>query len=121
MLGGAVGAPHVAGAGCLGSICCDLMFLSGVSTYELSLLSKELWVAGEGSDAIETVSSSRHGRGGDSNSLLGAMGARLGGWRRQRLHGQGSKDVGRAAVDGILVKGWLCVLVRWTRWGWHRR
>jgi len=121
MLGGAVGAPHVAGAGCLGSICCDLMFLSGVSTYELTLLGEQMWGVSERADTIETVSGSRHGRGGDSNSLLGAVGERLGGWQRQRLRGQGSKDVGRAAVDGILVKGWLCVLVRWTRWGWHRR
>ena len=104
MLGGAVGAPHVAGTGCLGSVCCDLMFLGGVSTYELSLLNKELWVAGDGSDAIESVASGRHGIGGDSNSLLGAMGAQLDAWRRQRLPGQGSKDmVGRAVVDGILV------------------
>jgi hypothetical protein len=121
MLGGAIGASHVAGAGCLGTICCGLMFLGGVSTYELSLLSKELWVAEEGSDAIETVSSGQHARRGDSNSLLGAVGAQLGGWRRQRLHGQGSKDEGRAAVDGVLVQSWLCVLVGWTRWGWHRR
>ena len=48
MLDEAVGAPHVAGVGRLGSVCCDLMFSSVVSTYELSLFSKELWVAGEG-------------------------------------------------------------------------
>jgi hypothetical protein len=121
MLGGAVGAPHVAGAGCLGSICGDLMFLSGVSTYELTLLGEQMWGVSERADTIETVSGSRHGRGGDSNSLLGAVGARLGSWRRQRLHGQGSRDVGRAVVDRILVQGWLSVLVRWTSWGWHRR
>jgi hypothetical protein len=97
------------------------MFLGGISTYELSLLGEQMCGVSERADTIETVSSSRHGRGGDSNSLLGAMGARLGGWRRQRLHGQGSKDVGRAAVDGILVQGWLCMLVGRDRWGWHRR
>jgi len=121
MLGGAVGAPHVAGVGCFGSICCDLMFLGGISTYELSLLGEQMCRVNERADTIETVSSSRHGRGGDSNSLLGAVGARLSGWRRQRLRGQGLKDVGRAAVNGILVQGWLCVLVGWARWGWHRR
>ena len=116
MLGGAVGAPHVAGVGCLGSICCDLMFLVGISTYELSLLGEQMWGVSERVDTIETVSSSRHGRGGDSNSLLGAVGARLGGGRRQHLRGQGLKDVvGRAAVDGILIQGRLCVLVGWAR------
>ena len=111
MLDGAVGASHVARVGCLGGVCCDLMFLSGVSTYKLSLFSKELWVAGEGSDAIEFMSSGRHSRWGDSNSLLGAVGARLGSWRgHHRLRGQGSDGVvGRAAGDGILVQGWLCL------------
>jgi hypothetical protein len=123
MLGRAVGALHVARAGCLGGICCDMMFLRGVSIYKLSVFSKELWVAGEGSDAIETVSSGRHGRGGNSDSLLGAVGARLGGWwGYHRLRGQGSEDVvGRAAVDGILVKDWLCMLMCWAGWGWHWR
>ena len=36
MLGGAVGAPHVAGVGCLGSVCCDLMFLGGIGTNKLA-------------------------------------------------------------------------------------
>ena len=121
MLDGTVGAPHVAGAGCLGSICCDLMFLGGIGTYELSLLGEQMCRVSERADAIETVTSSRHGRGGDSNSLLGAVGIRLGGWQRQRLRGRGSEDVGWAAVDGILVQGWLCVLVGCARWGWHRR
>ena len=77
MLGGAVGASYVAGVGCLGRVCCDLMFLGGIRTYELSFLSKELRVVGEGSDAIEAVPSGGHGRGSDSNSLLGAVRARL--------------------------------------------
>ena len=75
MLGGAVGAPHVAGVGYLGGVCCDLMFLSSVSTYKLSLFSKELWVAGERSDAIESIASGGHSRWGDSDSVLGAVGA----------------------------------------------
>ena len=40
MLGGAVGAPYVAGVGCLGSACCDLMLLGGIGTNELALLRK---------------------------------------------------------------------------------
>ena len=75
MLGGPVGAPHVAGVGYLGGICCDLMFLSSVSTDKLALFSKELWVAGKRSDAIESMSSGWHSRWGDSDSLLGAVGA----------------------------------------------
>ena len=51
------------------------MFLSSVSTDKLALFSKELWVAGERSDAIESVASGWHSRGGDSDSLVGAMGA----------------------------------------------
>ena len=57
MLGGAVGAPYVAGVGYLGGVCCDLMFLSSVSTDKLALFSEELWVAGERSDAIESIAS----------------------------------------------------------------
>jgi hypothetical protein len=56
MLGGAVVAPHVAGIERLGSVCCDLMLLSSVSTDKLSLLSKESGVVGEGSDARESAS-----------------------------------------------------------------
>jgi hypothetical protein len=75
MLGGVVGAPHVAGVRCLGSVGCDLMLLSSVGTDELSLLSKESGIVGEGSDAIESVASGRHGGWGVSHSLQGAMGA----------------------------------------------
>ena len=75
MLGGPVGALHVAGVEYLGGVCYDLMFLSSVSTDKLALFSKELWVAGERSDAIETMSSGWHSRWGDSDSLLGAVGA----------------------------------------------
>ena len=51
------------------------MFLSSVSTDKLALFSKELWVAGKRSDAIESMSSGWHSRWGDSDSLLGAVGA----------------------------------------------
>ena len=73
MLGGPVGAPHVAGVGYLGGVCCVLMFLSSVSTDKLALFSKELWVAGKRSDAIESMSSGWHSRWGDSDTLLGAV------------------------------------------------
>ena len=73
MLGGAVGAPHVSGVGCLGSACCDLMFLGGIGTNELALCRKELRVAGERSDAIETVARGGHSGWGNSYALRGAM------------------------------------------------
>ena len=69
MLGGAVGAPHIAGVGCLGSACCDLMFLSSISTNKLALFR---W---ERSDAIESITSGGHSSWGDSEFLLGAVGA----------------------------------------------
>ena len=49
------------------------MFLSSVSTDKLALFSKELWVAGERSGAIESMSNGWHSRWGDSNSLFGAV------------------------------------------------
>ena len=100
MLGGAVGAPHVAGVRCLGSVGCCLMFLSGVNTDELSFLSKESGSVREGAYAIESVAGGRHGVGGNSHSFHGAMGARLGTWQGQRLRGQGSIEVMGGAADG---------------------
>ena len=75
MLGGAVGAPYVAGVGCLGSACCDLMLLGGIGTNILALLRKQLRIAGERSDAIESVARGGHSGCGNSYALLGAMGA----------------------------------------------
>ena len=106
MLGGAVGAPHVAGVRCLGSVGCDLMLLGSVDTDELSLLSKESGIVRERSYTIESIAGGLHSGGGDGPSLRGAMGVRLGSWRGQRLRGQGSMDVvGRAADGGILIEG----------------
>ena len=74
MLGGAVGAPHVAGAGCLGSICCDLMILGGVSTYELSLLGEQMWRISEWADTLEAFACGWHVGGGYGDSFCGAVG-----------------------------------------------
>jgi hypothetical protein len=84
------------------------MSLSGVDAYELSLLSKEVRVADEVADTIESVAGGWHTRGGDGNYFLGAVGARLGGWQGQCSRGQ------RLADDGILVRVWLCLCVVWA-------
>ena len=86
MLCGAVGAPHVAGVGGLGGPCWDLMFLGGIGTDELSLFCKEVRVAGERSDAIESVSRRWHGGWCNRYALYGAIGAGWVGWCRDHWH-----------------------------------
>ena len=94
------------------------MLLRGICANELTLLGKQMWGVGAGTDTIEALACGRHVGWGDSDSFCGAMWILYSCWGRWRWLGRGvgrdgnggvgrgleeSDDKGRAALVSVAV------------------